>query len=714
MSRPIDSSGSPEPAIIPVDEALIGGETIADREALLREIAAQRSTFDAVFAQMPAGMIILEAPAGRIVLYNPEAERLLGKMYAADEVSEYSRYGGEHADGSSYEADEYPSARALRGEITNQHRMRYRRPDGTIVHLSVSAAPVRDATGQIVNAVCSFVDITPQRIAELAVLERDERLRAALAASQTGTFRWDIESGALDWDENLDRLFGLEPGRTARSLDQFISLVHPEDRAHVIAACERCAATGADFDEQFRVVWPSGAVRWLRDKGRTYRAPDGRPSYMTGACVDIDAQVATTERLERLNALTERLSGAFTANDVAAVVVEQGMRALDAATGTLALVLADGETMELAGTMNSPDDIAAAWRRFPLAAPVPLAEVVRTGQSIFITGQEVVLARYPMLRDAATQQRVHAALVVPLAWDGRQLGSMSFTFSERRRFDEDVRAFVATIARQASQALERARLFEMERQARRDAEAARAEAQDANRAKGAFLAMMSHELRTPINAALGYVDLLLLGVRGELTGEQVRDLERVRRSQRSLLLLVNEVLDFARIDAGRIEYHAESLVLDELLADVAATVEPLAREGRLVFTVGSAEGLVVRGDRAKSQQILLNLLSNAVKFTPVGGKVSIECAAEGEFVRIGVRDTGRGIPPREIERIFEPFVQVDQRQDSTVRQGVGLGLAIARELARGMGGQLEVSSRVGGGSLFTLTLPRSTAGAADA
>ena len=293
-------------------------------------------------------------------------------------------------------------------------------------------------------------------------------------------------------------------------------------------------------------------------------------------------------------------------------------------------------------------------------------------------------------------------------------GSMSFTFSERRRFDEDVRAFVATIARQASQALERARLFEMERQARRDAEAARAEAQEANRAKGAFLAMMSHELRTPINAALGYVDLLLLGVRGELTGEQVRDLERVRRSQRSLLLLVNEVLDFARIDAGRIEYHAESLVLDELLADVAATVEPLAREGRLVFTVGSAEGLVVRGDRAKSQQILLNLLSNAVKFTPVGGKVSIECAAEGEFVRIGVRDTGRGIPPREIERIFEPFVQVDQRQDSTVRQGVGLGLAIARELARGMGGQLEVSSRVGGGSLFTLTLPRSTAGAADA
>ena len=174
------------------------------------------------------------------------------------------------------------------------------------------------------------------------------------------------------------------------------------------------------------------------------------------------------------------------------------------------------------------------------------------------------------------------------------------------------------------------------------------------------------------------------------------------------------MLDFARIDAGRIEYHAESLVLDELLADVAATVEPLAREGRLVFTVGSAEGLVVRGDRAKSQQILLNLLSNAVKFTPVGGKVSIECAAEGEFVRIGVRDTGRGIPPREIERIFEPFVQVDQRQDSTVRQGVGLGLAIARELARGMGGQLEVSSRVGGGSLFTLTLPRSTAGAADA
>ena len=149
-------------------------------------------------------------------------------------------------------------------------------------------------------------DITERRVAELALAEREERLRAALHASRTGTFRWDIRTNALDWDENLDRLFGLAPGSTVRSLDAFVAMVHPDDRGRVIAACERCARVGADFDEEFRVVWPDGSVHWLDDKGRTFPDSSGAPAYMTGACVEItDRKRADAERERIAAALRE-------------------------------------------------------------------------------------------------------------------------------------------------------------------------------------------------------------------------------------------------------------------------------------------------------------------------------------------------------------------------------------------------------------------------
>jgi len=148
-------------------------------------------------------------------------------------------------------------------------------------------APVRDESGAVVRWYGTSTDIHDQKMAETALGESRERLRAALDASETGTFRWDIRTNALDWDASLDRLFGVAPNAGARSLAEFIGLVHPDDRAGVVSACERCAAEGADFEEEFRVVWPDGTVRWLYDKGRAYADADGRPLYMTGACVDV-------------------------------------------------------------------------------------------------------------------------------------------------------------------------------------------------------------------------------------------------------------------------------------------------------------------------------------------------------------------------------------------------------------------------------------------
>ncbi|MFL5542610.1 MAG: CHASE3 domain-containing protein [Longimicrobiaceae bacterium] len=235
-------------------------------------------------------------------------------------------------------------------------------------------------------------------------------------------------------------------------------------------------------------------------------------------------------------------------------------------------------------------------------------------------------------------------------------------------------------------------------------EARTAEAEEANRAKTEFLTAMSHELRTPLNAIAGYADLLELGVHGPLTDAQHAALARIRYNERHLLALINDVLNFAKLGAGKIELRLADVPVGELLDEAMAVMEPLVQAKGLSCAVEPAEPwLRVRGDHDRIAQILLNLLSNAVKCTEPGGRLRLRAEAEGEGVRIHVHDTGRGIDPAKLEAIFDPFVQLTP--EGAVAQGVGLGLSISRELARAMQGELSVRSTPGEGSTFTLTLP---------
>jgi signal transduction histidine kinase len=232
-------------------------------------------------------------------------------------------------------------------------------------------------------------------------------------------------------------------------------------------------------------------------------------------------------------------------------------------------------------------------------------------------------------------------------------------------------------------------------------------AEEANRAKALFLTTMSHELRTPLNAIDGYAELLEMGLRGPITPPQAQDLVRIRRSQRHLLALVNDVLNFARLEAGRVEWAITDVSLDETLQAVESLLRPQLEAKHITYTRdGCDDGLAVRADAEKLRQVLVNLLGNATKFTDADGEVSISCEADDTSVRICVRDTGRGIPAEKLPTIFDPFVQVDRHLTGESQQGVGLGLAISRDLARGMHGNLDVTSTVGAGSEFTLTVPR--------
>lgn len=240
---------------------------------------------------------------------------------------------------------------------------------------------------------------------------------------------------------------------------------------------------------------------------------------------------------------------------------------------------------------------------------------------------------------------------------------------------------------------------------RRELERQTHEARAANSAKSEFLTTMSHELRTPLNAIGGYVDLLAMELRGPLTDAQRRDLERVKVSQQHLLGLISSVLDLSRIEAGRVTYDITHVAVEPFLSGLDTLVAPQASAKSITLRNrhGPAD-LTVMADREKLRQVMLNLLSNAIRHTPTGGSVTISAEPRGGRVALVVEDTGPGIPPDKREEIFEPFVQLDRSLTQTV-EGLGLGLAISRDLARGMSGDLVVESDNGTGARFVVTLP---------
>jgi PAS domain S-box-containing protein len=236
-------------------------------------------------------------------------------------------------------------------------------------------------------------------------------------------------------------------------------------------------------------------------------------------------------------------------------------------------------------------------------------------------------------------------------------------------------------------------------------QAARREAEAANRIKTELFARLSHEFRTPLHAVSGYLEILQQNIHGRLTNEQRRDVERIHQAQEHLMALVNMILDFAKLEGGPIELSMAEIPIEETLLATEALVEPQFAKKSITYTHHAGNpALTVFADREKVQQIILNLLANAMRFTPEGGAVDLDWRVEDDKVLVRVRDTGAGIPAAKTEEIFEPFVQL--RAPGTVPSGgTGLGLAISRDLARAMGGDVSVKSTVGQGSAFTLILP---------
>ncbi|MEO8881450.1 MAG: GAF domain-containing sensor histidine kinase [Gemmatimonadaceae bacterium] len=313
----------------------------------------------------------------------------------------------------------------------------------------------------------------------------------------------------------------------------------------------------------------------------------------------------------------------------------------------------------------------------------------------------------PRIIDALHKLGVTSFLTVPVIIEGQVKGAITFVGDEDGvHISTDEIALARDLANQSAIALERARLHG-------EALALKKRAESASEAKSTFLSMMSHELRTPLSAIAGYVDLLMLELRGPIAPEQRRDLGRIRANQRYLTGLIDELLTLSAAGSGRVVYQLSDLRAADLLSASCAMLEPLLREKSLTCDDSAVDpSIVAIGDREKVLQILVNLISNSIKFTSQGGHIWLDADADEESVKLRVFDSGIGIAVDKLDAIFEPFIQVTSGAART-DVGLGLGLAISRDLARAMRGELSVESKVGVGSTFTLTLPRAGAASTD-
>jgi signal transduction histidine kinase len=545
-----------------------------------------------------------------------------------------------------------------------------------------------------------------------------------LAAVEVGIWYCDLPFDELTWDRKVKEHFWLAPDARV-TIETFYERLHPDDRERTRRAIEESIATHAAYDIEYRTVAPpehaeAGQSRWVRAIGYTGYAADGNPIRFDGLTVDISAarhaaaalaqaeaalREATREEAE-LAATLQRIGSTLTAQleleRIVQTVTDESTRLTNAQFGAFFYNVLNeaGESYTLYTLSGVPRE---AFSKFPMPRNTKVFAPTFHGEGIVRSGDITKDARYgknaPYYGMPKGHLPVVSYLAVPvMSHSGEVIGGLFFGHEKPNVFTQRHEQLVVGIAGWAAVAMDNARLFESQRQARREAE-------EANRAKSDFLAKMSHDLRTPLNAIGGYTELLTMSIHGPVTEEQTASLNRIQRAQQHLLTLINDILSFAKLEAGQVQIAPGDVLVRSVVEELSGMIAPQARASGLEMRIDSgAEGLVVRADRARLIQILLNLTSNAFKFTDKGS-VEVCASATDSAIQFQVTDTGRGIPPEKVSKIFDPFVQARQGPEED-KGGAGLGLAISRELARLMDGTLSVVSEEGRGSTFTLELPR--------
>jgi len=660
----------------------------------LRELSASSpaSSLDAVLRSLPVGVLVAEAATGRLLQANERAREILGgELSLPIDLDEYAgRLIGFRPDGRQYAADEWPLVRALQeGEVVADEEVEVLLDSGERRFLLTSATPLYDDAGDIVRALVLLHDVTEQRLDE-----RRRELLVSLGEALRGlsTPLSIMEAAAATTGEHL----GVCSASYADVVGDHV-IVHAEYRnGRVVHSCRYLLE---DFGPQLIARIRRGHAVAVEDiaedeqiaqqvfEGWHYRSLVAVPIMREGRLVALFSVLHTAPRRWR-------------GSDVALMenVAERTWQAVERARAEAELQRSR-EWLGLALRAGA----AAIWEWDLRSGHIRWSEEHEALIGMADARRELTFARWITLLHPDDRTRAkQAARHVATMRDGEiefeyRFGGEPRWISMRGRVMADpsgvpyrVVGVALDITDRKQVELERERLLE--------------ETRDASEAKSHFISVISHEFRTPLTAVIGYADLLATGVSGALTPAQSRQLDRIRASAWHLTQMVDEILTFSRLEAGRETVHAEVVHATSLARETAALVAPGAAARGLGLACELPDhDVVIRTDSGKLRQVLLNLLSNAVKFTERGGVALRLRTGDGRLL-FEVEDTGVGIAPEHIGRIFERFWQVGAAQSRTV-SGAGLGLTVSRQLVQMLGGELTVTSTPGEGSTFRFSLP---------
>ena len=591
---------------------------------------------------------------------------------------------------------------------------RHLRPDGSINWCYFQAVHEFNESGEVIGYIGTITDISDRKQAEQQLRNLTDRLTLALRSGAIGSWEWQIANNAAIWDERMYELYGIPLGTTVL-FETWANSLHPDDQAATLSLFQETIAGETEYDTDFRVIHPDGSIHFLKGYGVLVRDERGNPLTINGVNFDIteqkEAEQTIRKQIEKetlLRQITQHIRETLdlqTVFDTACQEIRQFIHSDRVGIFKFYPEYGCDDGEFVAESVKEGFSSVLAIRVHDHCFGEDYAKRYTKGH--FQAVNDVLQSDLQDCHKAILSQfGIRANLVIPLLLGEKLWGLLCIhTCVAPRIWQPNEIDLIQQLASQLAIAIQQANLFEQLQQEQEKLLQTNKELARATRLKDEFLANMSHELRTPLTAILGMSEALQENTFGDINPSQEKAIKLIEKSGEHLLSLINDILDLSKIEAGKLELEFAPTSVKTLCENSTMFVKQMAFTQKIELQTRIAKNIEqIQVDEFRIRQSLINLLSNAIKFTPAGGNVILSVELEEQEILFSVTDTGIGISPTDLDKLFQPFIQIDS---SLNRQyaGTGLGLVLVKRIIAKHGGSVSVTSRVGEGSCFTLRLP---------